>query len=341
MLGGIHDYIGRMDKDAMIKYILSNLLEDTNPQILDLETFKTLIVASQNPKVLLGGDNHDQIAFLRRKLLELKDEQLNYLCINLETKVRGNGTPMVGGIHDSLRLMTISQKIDYIVGTIQKEKYENLLNFDELTKISQPKKQVMFGEGDHDQIAHKVIQLRQNLEKLKTEELNNLCLIMENKIRNGQMMLGGIHDRLGFMSDNEKIHYILTQIQEQKDKSLFEFEELMKLTITQMTFLETSVFRGGDNHDQIAHKVIQLRQNLEKLKTEELNTLCLALEKENRKKEGITQPLRGGIEDSLHLMSVDNKVQYILKSILEQKEYQLLEINNLNELPLKQMNFLF
>jgi len=164
---------------------------------------------------------------------------------------------------------------------------------------------------------------------------------MENKIRNGQMMLGGIHDRLGFMSDNEKINYILTQIQEQKDKSLFEFEELMKLTITQMTFLETSEFRGGDNHDQIAHKVIQLRQNLEKLKTEELNTLCLALEKENRKKEGITQPLRGGIEDSLHLMSVDDKVQYILKSILEQKEYQLLEMNNLNELPLKQMNFLF
>lgn len=85
-----------------------------------------------------------------------------------------------------------------------------------------------FGGDGHDKIAYKLISLRSKLTKESLENLKNYALSIDNYLKNGQQMDGGIHDYINDLSKEDLTKWILNSCL--KKKELLDLEKFNEIT---------------------------------------------------------------------------------------------------------------
>jgi len=199
-------------KEAIIKYILKRAEENKDffekffkEQIFvkkDLEQLSYL----ESPAEPYGGGLHDYLqAMDKEKLIEISYAIENYLR---------DGKQLIGGIHDFIN--------SYDEHKLRQHILEQIKEHSELNNIE--KIENLLGQKDENKLAEQGFDLTNDVEKhlytLNHEELSQLAMKLETyhkKESNQEHFLGGIHDYIFKLDDEEIRDYIRKEIKEHED----------------------------------------------------------------------------------------------------------------------------
>jgi hypothetical protein len=209
ILGGLHDKLFYMSNGEIAKYILDMAKE--HPELNNATFYRQNTERVENRQI--GGGLHDIIPTLNRT------ELINW-AFTLERyhKKINNSTGTMGGLHDYIRLMNDTDIATYIVAELREHPEVNnrniffgLLNerkngekrFEvkkSLKFLSVNEEKPLIGGGLHD-----------HLRGSDRETLKKYALSIEKYEREelGMKFLGGIHDYIDTVSDNELRVFIM------------------------------------------------------------------------------------------------------------------------------------
>ena len=306
LIGGLHDKIERMSKEEIIIYVLD--MSDKYPGLnsgLELDRLSDFYDIS--PKLLgkIGGI-HDFIFRLPR-------ETLIQWALTAEAHDRKiKNVTLYGGLEDMIQGMKDSQIAEYVLD--KTVTYPELNSSETLNRlslaygISQPEKlkNGKFG-GLHDYI------FRENRNTLIKWALT--CEFHDKKEKNLQL-LGGLHDYIDTMKNQEIADYILRmadsyptlnsseQLENLSNSYGIKFDNQKSLTF--LTLEDNSEIEGGLN-DYI------WRESRETL-------IKWAFASELYDRELKQSKIRGGIHDYIHSFTNEQIIEYVLKQAEEHKE---------------------
>lgn len=199
VMGGLHDYINSMNRDACEEYISRAVLN--NKELLKMAKFTSVV----SPKVIIGGDDHDEVAFkflqLKKKLQSQSDDDLRKTALKLE-KYINHGKQVFGGLHDYIRNMSRQEILDYCSQVtlnnqelLEESKFESVVGEIKLLEDDTP----VIG-GLHDYIY-----------RLDRNTLRRYALTCEQyKIEQTKRKIrGGIHDYINRLTNDQIAEYIL------------------------------------------------------------------------------------------------------------------------------------
>ena len=273
---------------------------------------------------IIGGDDHDIIAYktisLRKNLNTKSLEELkNYALKVEEWKRNEKGERLMGGIHDYIDKIGKDEIIDYIVDSGLK--YKELLEEETFQSVVSPtlksEDHHIIGGDDHDKIAYQIVTLTNSLNTKSLEELKSYAIKVEEWRRNekGEKLLGGIHDYIDSIGKDEIITYIIQS--GMKYKELLE-EKTFQSVVSPTLKSEKDHIYGGDDHDEIAYKIVTLTNFLNSKSIEEVKNYALKVEEWRRNEKG--EKLLGGIHDYIDSVGKDKIISYILESGMKYKE---------------------
>jgi hypothetical protein len=133
VVGGIEDFVWRLDEDACIKFILSRTIK--NRELLSLEKFNSVVnptksFLSNETEPAFGHDGglHDYIWREPREVIERWALTAEYHHREM------TNTHVLGGIHDYIATMNKEEIIDYIFSQIKQ--HPELNSRESLEKLS-------------------------------------------------------------------------------------------------------------------------------------------------------------------------------------------------------------
>jgi len=223
--------------------------------------------------------------------------KLNEWALDLE-KYHKNGQPTMGGLHDYINKLTNQEVIDYIYKELRE--HPEVHNLGKLNGLSVAAVQQIVVGGDGG--LHDVIW------RTPRPQLDQWALSLEKVHNNNQQVLGGLHDYISGMSNQDVINYINKEVKEHP-----EYSNLQKLNSLSSGVQSTPKLGGG------------LEDYIRNTPRETLNNWAIASEKYEREVKNLT--LRGGIHDYVRFISTEQVVEYILKKA---KEFP--ELNNVAKL---------
>jgi hypothetical protein len=289
--GGLHDYVDKLSKEDLIKYILTACLK--KKELLEEKKFNSVVQptlsAEEKPVERLGG-LHDYIFKTPRNTLI----QWAFTCEAHENKLTGR--KIKGGLHDYIRNMSDYDIATYILKKADKfselDSAEKLNAFAKTYSIQQEATPVLkvnkFG-GLHDYI------YRTPRETLIQWALTGEA--HENKI-NGQKVLGGLHDYIGTLSNADLADYVL-----KKAEKFPELDSAQKLNAFAKTYsiqMDKPVLRLGGLHDYI-------------YRTPRATLVQWAYTCEAHENKMKGEQVLGGLHDYIDTLTNDDLADYIVK----------------------------
>jgi len=318
LMGGLHDYINSMDKEACLKYIVHLSLE--YKKLLDLEFFTTTVEPELTfladvvtPQIIGGGDlakTAFKVVILTNMLNTKSVEELRTYCVRVEKweRIHKKNTKK-GGVHDFVERLNKDGCIKYLVGESVKNK--ELLDLDYFTNTVQSDAGVI-GGGDLAQTAHNVVMMTNFLNTQSVEQLRTYCIRVENweRVNEKSHKIGGIHDYVRRLDKDGCVKYIITE--SLKNKELFDLQFFQKTIIP-----ENQIIGGGDLA-KTAHNVVMMTNLLNAQSVEDLREYCVRVEKWERLNGKNTK--MGGVHDYVQRLDKDGLVKYIITESLKNNE---------------------
>jgi hypothetical protein len=265
------------------------------------------------PHGLIGGDDHDKVAYqylqLKAMLKERSLENLRSYCLKLESYSREkSGKIILGGLHDYIDSMDRNDCMDYISTSVMQNR--ELLEKQKLLSVIAPEELIIGGDG-HDEKAYAFINLKNTWTDRSLGELKDYCLRVEKYVNSKKStpVFGGLHDYIFRMNKDACIEYL--------SKAVLDNEELLNNN-TFYSVATPQMIIGGDDHDEIAYKFLQLKKSLKANSKEELKSYCLKLEKYVNSKRD--EPMMGGIHDYIDKLSKEDMMSYISEVTLNNQE---------------------
>jgi hypothetical protein len=206
-IGGVHDYVFRMDQDACIKYILTNSLKYR--ELLELGFFKTTVEA---PKVFLGvEEKHEEELGLTDYVFRLDRATLVAFALGSEAYVNdktGKGM-IIGGLHDKIRNMSDSDIAHYLIDVVKQNR--ELDDYPKLTEVA-----TKYGFITPPVMAEPLGGLHDYIWREPREVLIKWALTSENhhRLTKNIKLLGGLEDYVNTMTNEQLIDYIMTKAKE-------------------------------------------------------------------------------------------------------------------------------
>jgi len=312
-MGGLDDYINRLSNQELVNYILKETEE--HPEIANKSKLDSLTVqynintAAKPPGHGVGADGglHDFIFTLPR-------DKLTSWALTTEAYHRDvKHQHLMGGLDDYISSLTNQQIIDYIMREVKE--HPEIANKDKLDALSTkynidinsvheatpeaPKSvgPVIGGDGG----------LHDVLFRTDRDTLDKWALSTEKYHRqvNNLHLMGGLHDYINSLSNEQVIEYITKETKEHPEiASPLKLNALVtQFSVKTPSSVQTPVF----NHDYIVA-----------LPRDTLEHYALATEKYHRQVNNLH--LMGGLDDYIKSLSNEQITQYILKETTEHPE---------------------
>jgi HD superfamily phosphohydrolase YqeK len=269
IVGGLHDYINKLFDEALRNYIREFLERNQeykeNDMLLYLATKKQYSI--EQIKNILD-------VYERNALVEIAIAADEY---DRETST----TPRVGGLVDYIDRLS-NEEIKVAIISFAR-RFPELREEDYLKNIILRYKRV---------IDNRINGLLSILSSLNRKVLNKIALALEkySRIKNNQILLGGLHDYINRLSDNQVIKIIQDFVDQHT--------ELNDIALINQ-------IAGNTSGELFEYLWIQ---PIEKLKR-----ICLALEAYDRDIQNIF--LLGGLHDYIDQISKDDMLEYVSKKI--------------------------
>ena len=213
LIGGLHDYINNLSNQQVIEYILNKVKE--HPELANAQKLNSLVTeigisdttglkSNIAPKsTIIGGDGglHDYIWKSDRLVLNkwaLTSEKYHRKVNNLN---------ILGGLNDYIDALTNQQVIEYIIKEIKE--HPEIASSQKLDSLSVElglavKPLTLVGDGGlHDYIW-----------RVPRTTLDSWALATERYHNNENQIIGGLHDFIGSLSNQQVIDYIMTKVKE-------------------------------------------------------------------------------------------------------------------------------
>jgi hypothetical protein len=296
--GGLHDYIQRLSNQEIINIILKEV--DEHPELDSKDKLESLInkyQVSNGP--VIGGDGglHDIIFRLPR-------ETLNTWALTTEAYHRDiNHQHLLGGLDDYISSLSNEQVIDYIMKEIKehpeiafKAKLDGLakkynINSNSVHEVSSQQGEVNMPGADgglHDVIA-----------TMKRRDLVDWAFALEH-YHNGGPVLGGLHDYIFNLSNEEVKARIIKELGEHREiNTMTHMQELMN----KFNQAKNATFKLFAGEDKISSQVKTLDRR---------HTLAYALSMDHYDSEKNPDKM-GGIDDFVDAMHTEELKLYITK----------------------------
>jgi len=209
-LGGLHDYIQRLSDEEVASYILKEVNE--HPELNNMHKLKELTtynkIEERHP--LIGGGVHDYLRTLDRNSLEEHALALE------KYHDKTTGRHKLGGLHDFIKRLSDEEVASYILKEVSEHpELNNMHKLKELTMGNTPsqalefledeRKPIFIGGGIHDYLY--------TLDR-KALETHAIALEKYHDKVLGRRRLGGLHDYIDRLTDEEIRKHILDEVNE-------------------------------------------------------------------------------------------------------------------------------
>lgn len=195
-LGGLIDYIGRLDNEEIKEAILS--FARRYPELREEDYLRGVIARHSN---LI----EEKTTKVLRYLSAVSRKNLNRIALSMEKYSRiAKKVNLLGGLHDYIDRLSDAQVIKIIQEYIQEHR--------ELNDIKTLRHIVDFTQED----------VTMSLVNLPLEELKNVCLALEQYDRDQKnlFLLGGLHDYIDTLKLDDLMRYIIDLMDEHPILSL-------------------------------------------------------------------------------------------------------------------------
>lgn len=272
LLGGLHDYIGRLS-DRQITGIIFDYVK----VYTELRSVEALRKKFLN-KALRATTDED----LKTKLLALPRTKLSGIALGLERESRKEQgqEKILGGLHDYIDRLTDENIAEIIVS--YSEKLSSFKTYDQLV-----------GLINTSSLSEQELTKRLNLKS--EQELAHIAIIADeyDRRRTDSMRLGGLHDYVFRLSKEEIINIVINFCKK--------WPELMK----EQYFSELLDIKSDETHNLLGG----FEDYAWKLDRQDLISCALAGEEYDRNKMGVK--LLGGLHDYINSLN-DDQIRKIL-----------------------------
>jgi hypothetical protein len=211
--GGLDDYINSLTNQQVIEYIMKEAKE--HPEIASSQKLESLVsefgisesTVHSIPSVAspIGGDGgiHDYIWRMDRP-------SLNKWALTTEAYHRNANKQqqLIGGLHDYIATLSNQQVIDYILREVKEHPELNAGKLDSLSaeygitgEVERPLKMGGNDGGLHDYIW-----------RLPRTTLDSWAFAAENYHNKEQLIIGGLHDYIATLSNQQVIDFIMKEV---------------------------------------------------------------------------------------------------------------------------------
>lgn len=205
-MGGVHDYVFRMDEEACTKYILGVTLK--HKELLDLSKFTMTVEPSQ---MFLATDPEDDVGDggLDDFIFRLKRRILVAWAFSAEKFVsEQTGKPIPDeGIKGRIKNMSEIEIGEFILDAVKP--YPQLNSFQAMTDLA-----ILYGFEDQDDTYLSLLGgLKDTIYRVPRETLMKWAVTCErhHRLAKNISVLGGLEDYVQDLSNEELIDYILTK----------------------------------------------------------------------------------------------------------------------------------
>jgi HD superfamily phosphohydrolase YqeK len=297
LLGGLDDYVNSLTNDKIIEYIMNEVKE--HPELTSqgkLDTLSTKyninVNSVHNVQVAspFGGDGgiHDYIWRMDRP-------SLNKWALTTEKYHRNtNNQQLFGGLHDYISTLSNQQVIDYIMKEVKEHPELTAGKIDSLSAeygITGEVEKPLLQMGGNDGGLHDYIW------RLPRTTLDSWALAAEKYHNKEQITLGGLHDYIATLSNQQVIEYIMKEVKEHPEiASGNKLDALVTKYTTPV--VNSGPIMGGGLHDVVRA-----------LDRQSLIAYALAMDEYSHEKS----PRLGGIHDYVNTLQDEEIRNFILK----------------------------
>jgi hypothetical protein len=296
--GGLDDYINSLTNQQVIEYIMKEAKE--HPEIASSQKLESLVsefgisesTVHSIPSVAspIGGDGgiHDYIWRMDRP-------SLNKWALTTEAYHRNANKQqqLIGGLHDYIATLSNQQVIDYILREVKEHPELNAGKLDSLSaeygitgEVERPLKMGGNDGGLHDYIW-----------RLPRTTLDSWAFAAENYHNKEQLIIGGLHDYIATLSNQQVIDFIMKEVKEHPE--IASGEKLDALVSKYTTpVVSSGPIMGGGLHDVVRG-----------LSRQSLIAYALAMDEYSHQKS----PRLGGIHDYVNTLQDEEIRNFILK----------------------------
>ena len=311
VIGGLHDYLNSMTKDDLIHYSLHSSLN--HMELLDNKKFMS--VAEGEKTIFLGEKQKftGKLGGLHDYIFRQDRETLIRWALTAEAHHKSKfSIPLIGGLHDKIQTMSNKDLAKYTLELARF--YPELNSSEELEKLSQT-----YGIEENS-VVKKNATLRDFIFTKDRDTLTKWAFTAEaheRKMKNHEGILGGLHDYIGKLSNQEIAEYILkkSEFYPELDNE-FNLERLSHHYGIVQHEEKHQLHNLGNKSDTEISGTIQ-----DFIHSESRDTLlnwALAIETYEREKNNII--LEGGIHDFVEKLSNEEIIHFILNKANSFKE---------------------